>query len=167
MGTLPVLARRMPDARVVWLDAHGDFNTPETTASGFLGGMCLSAACGRWNSGHGAGIDPARVVLADARDLDALERDELAAAGLAPVAPGAVVDAVRGERVFLHLDLDVLDPSEMPFTFPAHGGMSMEALRALMRELASSADVVGVEVTSIAPGAAARLAGVLAPVVGP
>src|SRR5918997_1229119 len=150
MATLPALVRREPEVRVVWLDAHGDFNTPGTTASGFLGGMCLAAACGRWDGGFGAGVDPARVVLADARDLDAPEREELEAAGIAPIATADVADAVRGERVFLHLDLDVLDPSEMPCTFPAPGGLAMEDLRALLADLAGAADVVGVEVASMA-----------------
>jgi arginase len=164
MATLPALVRREPDARVVWLDAHGDFNTPETTASGFLGGMCLAAACGRWEGGFGGGLDPARVVLSDARDLDVPEREELASAGLAPVAIGEVAGAVRGERVFLHLDLDVLDPSEMPCTFPAPGGLSMDGLRALLADLGEAADVVGVEVTSVAaPAPAARLADMMLP----
>ncbi len=99
IGTLPVLAARLPDVRVVWLDAHGDFNTPDTTASGFLGGMCLSAPCGRWDSGFGAGIDPAAVVLSDGRELDAPERDEMARAGLVAVPAAEVARAARGARV--------------------------------------------------------------------
>ena len=43
VATVPVVARRWPDALLLWLDAHGDFNTPDTTPSGFLGGMCLAA----------------------------------------------------------------------------------------------------------------------------
>ena len=72
--------------------------------------------------------------------------------------------AVRGERVFLHVDLDVLDPSEMPFSFPAAHGLSLGALRTVLAELASAAEVVGVEVASIAPEAAGRLAEALEPV---
>jgi arginase family enzyme len=166
MGTLPALARHEPGTRVVWLDAHGDFNTPATTASGFLGGMCLSAACGRWDGGFGPGVDPRRVVLSDGRDLDAGERDEIAQAGLRVVAPGDVADEVRGERVFLHLDFDVLDPSEMPFSFPASGGLSLPELAAVLEQLAGAAEIAGLELTSIAaPHSAARLADALAPLV--
>ena len=166
MATLPALARREPGVRVVWLDAHGDFNTPETTASGYLGGMCLAAACGRWDAGFGPGLDPRHVVLSDGRDLDAGEREELKRAGLPIVAAGDVPDAVRGERVFVHVDLDVLDPSEMPFSFPAAGGMRMGRLRALLTDLAGAAEIVGVEVASTAsPGAAARLAAMLEPLI--
>jgi arginase len=166
IATLPALARRAPSARVVWLDAHGDFNTPDTTASGYLGGMCLAAACGRWDTGFGPSLDPRRVVLSDGRDLDAGEREEMEKAALPVVAPADVPAAVRGERVFVHLDLDVLDPAEMPFSFPAPGGMQMSALRALLAELAGTAEIVGVEVTSTAsPGAAGRLADMLQPLI--
>jgi arginase len=164
IGTLAVLARREPAARVVWLDAHGDFNTPATTASGYLGGMCLAAACGRWDAGFGPALDPRRVVLSDGRDLDAAEREEMERAGLRAVPAAAVAPAVRGERVFVHVDLDVLDPSEMPFSFPAAHGMPLGALRALLADVAAAAEVCGVEVTSTAsPGAAARLSDMLEP----
>ena len=66
----------------------------------------------------------------------------------------------------MHLDLDVLDPSEMPFSFPAAHGMSLGALRVLLRAVAGVAEIAGVQVTSIAsPGAAGRLADMLEPVV--
>jgi arginase family enzyme len=164
IATVPLVAAREPEARLVWLDAHGDFNTPETTASGFLGGMCLSAACGRWDAGFPGAFDPARVVLGDARDLEHGERLELERAGVALVAPGDMAAAVRGERVFLHIDLDVLDPCEMPFSFPAAHGLSLDALRSTLAAVASAADLVGIQVASIAPGAAGRLADALEPV---
>ena len=76
--TLPTAMRRRPEARVLWLDAHGDFNTPDTTASGYLSGMGLAAACGRWDAGLGSGsVDPAKVVLAGVRELDGPEREAL------------------------------------------------------------------------------------------
>jgi len=168
MATLPALARRDPEVRVVWLDAHGDFNTPSTTESGFLGGMCLAAACGRWDGGFGGTLDPRRVLLSDGRDLDAREREEMARAGVEVVPPAGVAAGVRGERVFLHLDFDVLDPAEMPCVFPAANGLSTGALRAVLAELASASDVVGVELTSIAGAEhAARLVEVLDPVLPP
>ena len=45
LTTLPAVARHRPEARVLWLDAHGDYNSPETSGSGYLGGMCLAGAC--------------------------------------------------------------------------------------------------------------------------
>lgn len=165
LATLPALARREPDARVVWLDAHGDFNTPATTGSGYLGGMCLAAACGRWDSGFGADLDPRRVVMSDGRDLDAAEREELARAGVRVVPPREVADAVRGERVFLHLDFDVLDPSVVPAGVPAPGGLSADELRDVLAELVGAAELIGVELTALeAPELAQLIAGVVEPV---
>jgi arginase len=168
LATLPALARREPDARVVWLDAHGDFNTPATTGSGFLGGMCLAAACGRWDSGFGGGVDPRRVVMSDGRDLDPAEREELDRAGVRIVAPADVADAVRGERVFVHLDLDILDPSVMAAGVPAPGGLSADELRTLLADLAEAADLAGVEITAFeAPEEAEEPTALIASVVEP
>ncbi len=168
LSTLPALARREPGARVLWLDAHGDFNTPATTGSGFLGGMCLAAACGRWQSGFGAGLDPRAVVMSDGRDLDPAEREELDGAGVRVVAPAEVADAVRGERVFLHLDLDILDPSVMAAGVPAPGGLSADELRGLLGELAGAAELVGVEITAFeAPEDGGEQAALIASVVEP
>ena len=55
MTTFQAVVRHAPDVHVLWLDAHADSNTPDTTPSGFLGGMCLAAACGHWD----AGFEPA------------------------------------------------------------------------------------------------------------
>src|SRR5215208_7903769 len=76
--TLPAAIRNRPDARILWLDAHGDYNTPATSGSGYLGGMCLSAATGEWDAGLGGdAVRPDRVVLAGVRDLDPGERELL------------------------------------------------------------------------------------------
>jgi arginase len=147
--TLPTVMRFFPSARVLWLDAHGDFNTPETTPSGFLGGMCLAAACGRWSAGLGDGVvDPARVLMSGVRDLDAGERVEVERAGVGNAEPEQVADLLSGESVYVHLDLDVLDPEVFPAQFPAPGGLSSEGLRDLLGEVAESARVVGVEITA-------------------
>jgi arginase len=150
MTTLPTVLRHHPEARIAWLDAHGDFNTPETTQSGFLGGMCLAAACGRWDAGLGLEgvLDPARVVMTGVRDLDGGERVELERAGVGTAPPDKLAGALEGDEVFVHLDLDVLDPSVLPAQFPAPGGLSSEGLRDLLGELAESATVIGVEITA-------------------
>jgi arginase family enzyme len=165
MTTLPALLRHRPDAWVLWLDAHGDFNSPETTPSGFLGGMCLAAACGVWDSGLGAGLDPARVVMCGVRDVDAGERVLLETRGVGLVErPGDLADHLRGLPVFVHLDLDVLDPSVMPATFPAPGGLSDGGLRTLLAEVGEAAELIGVEITAFpAPERAKRVATIVEP----
>src|ERR687888_90797 len=127
--TLPAALGARPDARVLWLDAHGDFNTPETSPSGYLGGMSLAAACGVWDTGLADPIDPARVVLAGGRDLDPPERDLLEESPVTVI--GASLEtlvytqnALDRAPIFVHLDLDVMDPESFPTTqVPAPGGL--------------------------------------------
>jgi arginase len=146
--TFQAVIRHAPDARVLWLDAHGDFNTPDTTPSGFLGGMCLAAACGRWDAGFEPALDPSRVLMCGVRDLDPGERVLVETSGVPVARPAEVADAPRGVRVYVHLDMDVLDPSILPSQFPVDHGLSDTGLRTLLAELKRDADVVGLEVTA-------------------
>lgn len=148
--TLPAVVRHVEGVRVLWLDAHGDFNTPDSTPSSFLGGMCLSAACGRWRAGLAEpSLDPARVLLCGVRDLDPGERAELELAGVPGVArPSEVPDLLRDAPVYLHLDLDVLDPGVMAAQFPVEHGLSLAGLRTLLAEVGRAARFVGVEITA-------------------
>ena len=150
LTTLPTVARLVPDVRVLWLDAHGDFNTPATSPSGVLGGMCLAGACGRWKTGFDGRLDPASVVMVGARDLDAGERAELDLAGVTRVDRcSEVADAVDGTDVYVHLDLDVLDPDTFPAQFEVAGGLGDDGLRTLLDEVAQAATrVVGIEITA-------------------
>jgi len=148
MTTFQAVIRHAPDARVLWLDAHGDFNTPDTTPSGFLGGMCLAAACGRWDAGFEPALEPSRVLMCGVRDLDPGERVLVETAGVPVARPAEVADALRGQRVYVHLDMDVLDPSILPSQFPVDHGLSDTGLRTLLAELKRDADVVGLEVTA-------------------
>jgi arginase len=157
--TLPVALRHRPDAKVLWLDAHGDYNTPETSGSGYLGGMCLAGACGEWDAGLGDTIDPERLVLAGVRDLDGGERELLERSAATVIGASvvetlvAVKNALDGAPVFVHLDLDVIDPEEFPAAVPAPGGLSSDKLYDLMEAVAEDSELVGIEVTAFeAPG---------------
>jgi arginase family enzyme len=169
MTTLPTVLRHRPDAMVLWLDAHGDFNTPETTPSDHLGGMCLSAACGLWDAGFGGpALSPARVVMCGVRDVDGRERVLLETKGVARVArPSLLADVLRDREVFVHLDLDVLDPSVLPGAqFPAPGGLSDGGLRLLLEEVAGACTLLGCEVTAFgAPELAELVASIVEPLV--
>jgi arginase len=141
IATLPTVARRVPGLQVLWIDAHGDFNTPETTPSGFLGGMCLSAACGRWDAGWPDTIDPASVSFLGVRDLDPGEKVEVEAAGVGSGVPAE-------GPVYVHLDLDGLDPSVMPVQFPVPGGLGAEEVRDVLAGLVREGRLIGLEVTA-------------------
>ena len=153
LTTLPAVLRQRPQARVLWLDAHGDYNTPETSHSGYLGGMALAGACGVWDAGLGGSIDPARVVLAGVRDLDDGERRLLEDSSVTVV--GASLEtlvytqnALNRAPVFIHLDLDVIDPESFPAQFPAPGGLAPDKLYDLLEAVAGECDVIGFEVTA-------------------
>ena len=125
---------------VLWVDAHGDFNTPSTTTTGYLGGMVLAAACGLWLSGHGAGLRPEQVVIVGGRDFDPAEAEALKSAGvrvIAPeaVTPEAVLDAVGGAPVWLHVDWDSLEPGFVPAAYKVPGGLTPGQLREVLASL--------------------------------
>jgi arginase len=149
LTTLPSALRDRPDARVLWLDAHADFNSPETTPSGYLGGMCLAGACGVWDPGLGPTIDPERVVMCGVRDIDHGERALLGRSGVEVVEPEQVPAALDGAPVFVHLDVDVIDPDEMPAQFPVPGGLAPDLLRELLDAVVNECELVGAEVTSL------------------
>ena len=171
MTTFQAVVRHSPAVRVLWLDAHGDFNTPDTTPSGFLGGMCLAAACGRWDGGHEPSLEPGRVLMCGVRDLDAGERVLVETAGVGVARPSEVLDVLGGESVYVHLDVDVLDPDVLPSQFPVPHGLSDTGLRTLLGEVARECDVVGVEITAFEapqdPDERARRAALLAGMVWP
>jgi len=178
LTTVPTALRHRPDARVLWLDAHGDFNTPGTTLSGYLGGMGLAGACGRWDAGLGqAPVPPARAVLAGGRDLEPAERAALGEADVTLIGASsvetlvAVKNALDGAPVYIHLDLDVLDPAIFPAQFPVPDGLAPAKLYDVLEAVAGDCEVVGVEVTAFEAAdddeqrqaAAAIAAGVLEP----
>lgn len=148
VATLPVLARRHPQARVLWLDAHADFHTPQTTASGYLAGMCLAGACGLWDTGFGAGLDPPRVIMHGVRELEGPERVALDLGGVHRIDDPA---QLAGLEVFVHLDLDVLDPSTFPAKFPVDGGLLPAELRSFLAAAADICTILGAEITAAAP----------------
>ena len=156
------------DLGLLWFDAHGDFNTPESTRTGFLDGMALSVACGRCWTALSDGIpgfrplDPARVVLAGARDFDAGERERFEAAG-GRVATVAAIETDDGlgalqafgdgvSRLYVHLDLDVLDPSEGAANeYAVAGGLRRAGLLRLLERARSTFAMAGLTISAYDP----------------
>jgi hypothetical protein len=123
--TLPTVVRHVPDARIVWLDAHGDFNTPDTTPSGFLGGMGLSAAVRQVGRRPGRRRRrPGERVLCGVRDLDGQEQVLLETSGVRTVRPSQLADELDGEQVLRAPRPRRARPVRAPVAVPAHGGLS-------------------------------------------
>lgn len=161
IATLPVVVRHNPGACVVWFDAHADLNTPQTSSSGYLGGMALSGPAGLWKSGLGAGLSVNNIVLVGARDMDPCELALVESGRVKLVPPGvaswpvALAEAVDGRPVYVHLDCDVLEPGIVPTEYRVPGGLSLVDLRGACAVLAQL-DVVGLEIAEFqcawAPG---------------
>ena len=145
------LSRRHPDLHVIWIDAHLDANTPETSPSGNFHGMPVSAILGRAPAPMRpfleTPIDPARFHYFGTRIGDdgdwALQR-ELDLKSLDP-------QALPHRPVHIHFDLDVLDPREFPYVAYPDGQLGVEDAIALLRRIARESDVVGLTITEFAP----------------
>ena len=146
VGAVEGLAARY-DGRLalVWLDAHGDLNTPETSPSGNPWGMPL-----RMLLDSGA-VRMEDVALVGARNLDPPEEDFILASGLRTGAEG-IGPALEGtEAVYVALDVDVLDSSEVASFLPEPGGLPVAEAEAILRDVAGRALVAGAGVTGLAP----------------
>lgn len=149
---------------VVWFDAHGDLNTPDSSPSGAFHGMVLRALTGEGPDGLVAGepLDPGQVVLAGVRDLDPAEEAFIEAQGVRRVRVAdaeALVEAVAAaggtdepKAVYVHVDLDVLDPSVFGSVgSPAPGGFWPDELLSLVGAVAERFEVVGLGIMEYEP----------------
>ncbi|GMR01993.1 MAG: hypothetical protein BMS9Abin20_0318 [Acidimicrobiia bacterium] len=158
IGVLAGLQRKGVDPTLYWFDAHGDFNTWETTRSGFLGGMPLAMITGRGEQTivEATGLRPLadeRIVLVDARDLDRYEDTAVADSNMTVMSVHDVVTAAPPPGpIYVHIDVDVVDPSDLPaINYPAPGGPSADTVRAAVATLAASGRVVAASVSTWNP----------------
>lgn len=158
IGVLAGLERRGVHPTLVFFDAHGDFNTWETTPSGFLGGMPLAMLTGRGEQTivDGVGLSPLpdrRVILVDGRDLDPGEDDLVEASGITVTPVVDVLDAVPEHGpLYVHIDADVVDPSEMPaMNYPAPDGPSLADVTDAVAAVAATGRVVAFSISSWNP----------------
>ncbi|MCY3592672.1 MAG: arginase [Acidobacteria bacterium] len=156
---------------VLWIDAHGDFNTPETSPTGNLHGMPLAALCGYGapelvDAGRpGAKLRPKDVVLFGVRDLDPREQALIHRAGvtvytmrqidergLAPLANEALEQMAHVDRLHVSLDMDAIDPREAPGVgTQAPGGLSYREGHLLMELIAEHGGLGSVDVVEVNP----------------
>ena len=154
-AAVPVLAGLRAagiEPHLVWIDAHGDFNTPETSPSQFLGGMPLAMIAGRgprWMA-EAVGLSPLpeeRIWLIDARDLDPLERAALDASAVRRTGVAGLGSLRFNGPVLLHIDMDVLDADKAPaFQYPVRGGPSVAAVSRACREFAGANRIAALSV---------------------
>lgn len=157
---------------LIWFDAHGDFHTPETTTSGFMGGLPLSIVVGHCWQSMAASIPEFtptpenRVVMIGLRDVEAGEEERFAASEITtlrfePLRDGGieavlrpVLESLQGEvdGLYIHLDLDVFDQEVAPVNpYQAAGGMSVKEVESCLTMAASLFPIVGASVTAYDP----------------
>jgi arginase len=171
IGTVSAMDSHGEEVGVLWVDAHGDFNTPETTPSGNIHGMALAALLGRGPKeltkiGRPvAKLKPSEVVLIGARDLDAEERVALRESGvlvitmrdidemgMAAAAHQALEKLSRMNKLHISLDMDSLDPIEAPGVgTPVPGGLTYREAHLLMEILSDSGKVASLDIVEVNP----------------
>jgi arginase len=159
------------DLAVVWFDAHGDLNTPGSSPSGHFHGMVLRTMLGEGPEEYvremERPLEPAQIFLAGTRDLDPSEREFIEGSGIFVTPPDdfavpqRLVDEIRlrgFRQVYLHLDLDALDPADFPDTLiPTAGGPPLRHVRAMMESLTRAFTVVGASIVEYVHGSDASL----------
>jgi arginase len=173
IGSIAATSQSVPGLGIVWLDAHPDFNTPETSPSGNIHGMVLAIAAGRGPAplvrlmGFAPMVHPERIVVIGARAIDAGEYNNLREAGV------RVYDAEHVERegvretvahalaylaknearaIHLSVDLDVLDPGIAPgVSTPVQGGFTVDQLCVAARTVAEMARVAAMDLVELTP----------------
>ena len=159
---------------VVWLDAHGDFNTPETSYSGILAGMPVAILAGlagplwRGAAHLDAPIPTDRILIAGARDLDEQEANLIRSTDVRLLTTAEIrtgdgfAAAVRRlaascELIYLHVDLDVLDPALVPSaSTPSADGLSVAEAAGVMATAVRTGIVAAVGIAGLNPGAGVR-----------
>ncbi len=138
VGAATGVAGRVDRLAVIWIDAHGDLNTPQTSPSGNLWGMPFRMLL---DAGSTRAEDAA---LVGARSLDPPEVAFMAQAGIDDSIDRALTGA---DAAYVALDLDVLDPSEVDVLIPEPHGPSADEVEALLHDVAARTTIAGMGVT--------------------
>ncbi len=156
---------------VIWFDAHADFNTPDTTSSGFFDGMALSILTGnswkRWGKTI-PGFTPVseqNIILIGARDFDSEEHKLLSSSAISLIQISDIRDSKKAalsqafqslsqncEDLYLHIDLDVFNPAQLKANeFSAEHGLSLAEIQEVLKEICTHFRVAAISFTSYNP----------------
>jgi len=170
IGTIGGVTHEKP-CGLIWVDAHGDFNTPQTSASENIHGMTLSILLGSGSpelvdiGREGAKVSPENVILIGVRDLDPEEKkllgqsgckvftmrdvDELGMHAILRLALARLKDL---DKIHLSLDMDAIDPQEAPGVgTPSHGGLTYREAQLIMETICDSGKLQSVDVMEANP----------------
>src|SRR5712691_68310 len=172
VGTVAGMVRRKHKLGLIWIDAHADMNTPESSPSGNVHGMPLACIIGLGPAelsglaGHTPMIDPANAAIVGLRSVDDIERFNVRGAGVHPytmrdidergmraVIEEAIAHATAGTAGFhLSFDMDAVDPSEAPGVgTPVHGGITYREAHLAMELICDSGRMTSIELVEVNP----------------
>jgi arginase len=171
VGSLWGITRVRRNVGILWMDAHGDFNTPETSPSGNVHGMPLAAALGRGreslvkNEDPASRINPVHVVQIGIRDLDPLEKralrnsgihvftmHEVDRYGMPRVIEKAMAHFQGCDHIHLSFDMDVIDPDEAPGVgTPVPGGISAREAHLALEMIAETHTISSMDLVEVNP----------------
>ncbi len=159
---------------VIWLDAHGDLNTPSSSPSSHFHGMPLRALLGEGDEDilnyAFSRLSPEQIFLVGAREFDLAEKtfiqqEKISIFSAESINCGdfnrlfSVLDKTGSDKLYIHLDLDVIEPEEFPHVAcPTPGGIHTDRLRDLLVGLKNNFDIVGFSVLEFLPNESKRLA---------
>lgn len=150
------MQRYVDPLHIVWLDAHGDLHSPASSPSGNMGGMPLGWITGRFYPPGGGEVlkpvDPSNLTLYGVRDLDPIEGEFIRERGICIASSvSEVIERVAGmgSPVYLHIDLDVLDPTDNPaVSISVESGIPVQHLLELLEQLVEGKWLAGVSLAS-------------------
>ena len=159
IGVLAGLQYAGVNPLLIWFDAHGDFNTWETTPSGFLGGMPLAMIVGRGDQSMPEAVDlkalpEDQVILTDARDLDPDEQKLLNESSIVHLSntEALLEHPLLDGPIYVHFDTDVVSLTESPAqNYPAPGGPSSAVLQAVFSRLSQTDRIIAVSISTWNP----------------
>jgi len=172
LGSIAGVTRMHKNVGVIWIDAHADFNTYETTPSGNIHGMILAASVGIGESrlanmgGWSPKVNKQNIVIVGARDLDPNQQvrlrdhairvftmSDIDQKGISDVMRQAITIAGQGnDGIHLSLDMDALDPKEAPGVgTPVKGGLTYREAHLAMEMIADSGQLVAMDVVEVNP----------------
>jgi len=158
VASIPVVVSKFHELVVLWFDAHGDVHTPETSESGYFGGMPITAVLGLWDSGYGSGLKLANLVHIGGRDLDSAETEFMEAQDVCRVSRSDIGGemnelraVIKDKPVYIHLDTDVYDPVEVTAEYAVEDGLSRDDVKNVVDLVARETELVGFEITELSP----------------
>jgi len=159
IGMLAGMQQAGLDPVLIWFDAHGDFNTWQTTPSGFLGGMPLAMLVGTGEQTMLMSLEikplaEDRVVLVDGRDLDPGERILIEGSKVIHLVDVRELLTLKlpDAPLYIHLDTDIINPAEAPaMNYPAAGGPSARELQTVMKHLNRTEKIAAISVSTWNP----------------